>query len=231
MPSSNGIGTLSEKSLHADLKEWYAREGDEIEAEVAGFQIDIKRGDLLIEVQTGNFSAIKRKLGLLLEEHPVLLIHPIAETKWIIRLDQKGRKVSQRKSPKRGKVEDLFRELLRIPELAASPRLSLEVALIDMEEIWIDDGKGSWRRGKWSIHDRKLLGIRRRVRLDRGEDFLALLPGKLDRPFTVKDLAAASQITQRQSQRMTYSLRKMGLLEIVSKQGNAYVLDLVPGIQ
>lgn len=226
MPNPNGIGTLSEKSLHAGLKDWFAREGDQIEAEVDGFQIDIKRGDLLIEIQTGNFSAIKRKLRRLVESHPVLLIHPIAEIKWIVRLDSKGKQVGRRKSPKRGKVEDLFGELIRIPKIVASPKLKLEVLLVELEELWIDDGRGSWRRGRWSIHDRKLLRVNRCVQLYKREDFLALIPGTLERPFTVKELAAASQITQNQSQKMTYSMRKMGLLEVVSKRGNAYVLDL-----
>ena len=65
-PAGNGshqISTLNEKSLHAALKEWYARRGDRLEVSVDGFLVDIvrpRRGkrarDLLVEIQTGNFA-------------------------------------------------------------------------------------------------------------------------------------------------------------------------------
>ncbi|MCP5097079.1 MAG: hypothetical protein GY943_16140, partial [Chloroflexi bacterium] len=87
---ANRIGTLSEKSLHADLKKWMTQPGDEVEVKVDGFYIDIVRdvppqGLLLIEIQTGNFSAMKRKLNKLLPTYPVWLLHPIAQEKWIVR--------------------------------------------------------------------------------------------------------------------------------------------------
>ena len=56
------IGLLNEKALHASLKQWYARPGDQLEVAVDGFVIDIVRDDLLIEIQTRNFSSIKSKL-------------------------------------------------------------------------------------------------------------------------------------------------------------------------
>src|SRR3970040_1355318 len=56
------IGTLRETSLHAALKTWYARPGDELEASVEGYQIDLRRGAQLIEIQTRNFAALKRQL-------------------------------------------------------------------------------------------------------------------------------------------------------------------------
>ena len=39
------IGELREGPLHAALKRWYARPGDVLEAPLAGFVIDIVRGD------------------------------------------------------------------------------------------------------------------------------------------------------------------------------------------
>jgi hypothetical protein len=67
----NTIGTLNEKSLYAALKQWYAQPDDLIEVSVDGFMVDIVQGDLLIEIQTRNLSAIKRKLTTLVERHPV----------------------------------------------------------------------------------------------------------------------------------------------------------------
>ena len=60
--ATHQIGTLNENPLHAALKAWYARPGDRIEVPVDGFIVDIVRDDLLVEIQTGNFSAVKEKL-------------------------------------------------------------------------------------------------------------------------------------------------------------------------
>src|SRR6476660_9293966 len=96
-----GIGLLNEKPLHASLKQWYARPGDQFEVPVDGFVIDIVRDDLLIEIQTRNFSSIKSKLNKLAHSHRVRLIYPIVQEKWIVR-SANGVAAIRRKSPKRG---------------------------------------------------------------------------------------------------------------------------------
>ncbi|MBM2850413.1 MAG: hypothetical protein HW418_3355 [Anaerolineales bacterium] len=75
--ATHTIGTLRETSLHAALKAWYAQPGDEMEASVEGYQIDLRRGAQLIEIQTRNFAALKRKLTQLVERHPVRLVGPL----------------------------------------------------------------------------------------------------------------------------------------------------------
>src|SRR5215470_426030 len=101
-----GIGLLNEKPLHASLKQWYARPGDRFEVPVDGFVIDLVRDDLLIEIQTRNFFAIKSKLTRLTRSHPVRLIYPIVQEKWIVRsATTNDRRTIRRKSPKRGRFE------------------------------------------------------------------------------------------------------------------------------
>ena len=130
LEDTSAINTFNEKALHADLKAWYARPDDLIETPVDGFIIDIVRGDLLIEIQTRNFSAIKRKLNQLTANHPVRLVYPIACEKWIVKLPKDGKSPkSRRKSPKRGALVDLFAELVSFPDLLASPNFSLDVLL------------------------------------------------------------------------------------------------------
>src|SRR5262247_2206815 len=105
----SGIGLINEKPLHASLKQWYARPGDRFEVPVDGFVIDIVRDDLLIEIQTRNFSSIKAKLNKLTRSHHVRLIYQIVQEKWIVRLATgDGVRQVRRKSPKRGRLEDLF---------------------------------------------------------------------------------------------------------------------------
>ena len=94
------IGTLNEGSLHAALKDHYARPGDRFEQPLDGFVIDIRRDDLLIEIQTGSFAAMGTKLDHLLTEHRMLLVHPIAAETY---LERPG--AEPRRSPKKGLIQ------------------------------------------------------------------------------------------------------------------------------
>ena len=220
------IGTLAEKSLHAALKEWIAQPGDQFEVMVDNFVIDIVRGDLLIEIQTGNFSAMKRKLGQLLDSHPVHLLHPIPREKWIVRQTASGNQISRRKSPKRGRVENIFDELVYIPHLISHPNLSLEVLFTQEEQILRDDGKGSWRRKRWSIHDQRLLNVAERAVFKSVADFRDLLPPTLPQPFTNADLAESLPCPTRLAQKMTYTLRESGVITLVGKQKRALLYEV-----
>lgn len=225
-PAAPHIGTLGEHSLHADLKAWYAQPSDRLEVLVDGYVIDIVRGETLIEIQTGNFSAIRRKLERLLADHPLLLLYPIAGERWIVRETEAGGFVSRRKSPKRGRVEDIFSELVRIPHLLTHPHLEVGALFTQEEQVLRDDGKGSWRRKRWSIHDRRLLAVTGQVIFEKPCDYLALLPADLPRPFTNQILAASLGLRLSLAQKMTYTLRKAGVLEQVGKRRNAHLFEL-----
>jgi hypothetical protein len=215
------IGNLRETSLHAALKMWYARPGDEMEAQVAGYFVDLRRGDTLIEIQTRNFSALRRKLACLMDSYSVRLLHPIAQEKYIVRQSGTGQTLSRRKSPKRGLAVMLFDELVSLPELAAHPRFSLEVLLTREEEISREGRGGSWRRRGWKIVDRRLLGVLGRVNFNAPGDYAAFLPADLPAAFTSRDLAEQGGYPLYLAQKMTYCLRRMGVLEAAGKRRNA----------
>ena len=215
------IGELQEKSLHASLKLYYARPGDVLEVRINGYFIDIVRGEELIEIQTRNFAAIRRKLEMLLQTHRVCLVHPIARERWVVRVNTDGEIISRRKSPRRGTLDLLFRELIRFPHMLAHPNFCLEVVFIQEEEIWRDDGLGSWRRKHWSIADRRLLGVVEQVVFDTPASFRTFIPPGLPDPFTTADLADARGCPRALAQKMVFCLRQMDILDIVGKRGNA----------
>ena len=216
------IGTLGERSLHSALKEWYALPGDQLEEEVDGFHIDIVRGSLLIEIQTTNFSSIKSKLNKLAEKHPVRLVLPIAQEKCIVRLAADGiTRLGRRKSPKRGHLLLLFEEMVSIPSLIKKENFSLEVLLIQEEEVRRDDGQGSWRRKGWSVADHRLLRVVSRHVFKRPSDFLTLIPQDLSGPFSTRELADGIEQPRWLAQKMAYCLRHMGAIEVVGKKGNS----------
>ena len=216
------IGTLNEKPLHAALKDWYARPGDQFEASVDGFVVDIIRADLLIEIQTGSFASIKRKVQALAENHRLRLVYPIAREKWIVRLANSsgGAVIGRRRSPKRGAPEQIFRELVSFPKLIAHPNFSLEVLFIREEEVRRHDGKRGWRRGGWITHERRLLDVVDREVIESPSDLLRFIPPDLAEPWTTADLAIAMGQPRWMAQKIVYCLRETGAARAAGKQGN-----------
>ena len=215
------IGVLNEKPLHAALKLQYAESNDLFEVPTDGFLIDIVRGDLLIEIQTRSFAAVKQKLTSLVTRHPVRLVYPIAQEKWILKLAEDGQsQSSRRKSPKRGTLEDIFEELVSLPQLLSHPNFSIEVLFIKEEEIRRYDRTRGWRRRGWVTHERRLLQIIARKLLKTPEDLCAVIPFSLAEPFTTHDLAMAMGKPRRLAQKMVYCLRQMGSITSAGKHGN-----------
>ena len=220
------IGTLRESSLHATLKQIYKEPGDKIEKSVDKYVIDIVRDNLLIEIQTQNFSTIRKKLENLVQNYRVLLIYPIIQDKWIINLDSTSKDILRKRlSPAHGSFINIFRELIYISDLISNPNLSIEVLLIQAEEIRINDGLGSWKRKGWSIHDRKLLRILDNKLFSSSTQFLGFIPNNLEIPFSNQNLANSLNISIKLARMMTYSLRRMNLLKVVRKVGRSFLFS------
>jgi len=225
---TNVIGTLNEKSLHADLKEWYARPGDNFEVKVDGYVIDIIRSELLIEIQTSNFSALKKKLTKLIQQNHLRLVYPIAQEKWIVKLPQEvGGETKRRKSPKRGSYADLFRELVRFPQLVLRPNFSMDVLLIQEEEVRRFEGTRGWRRRGWVTDERYLLEIVDWKRFEKPADYASFIPGDLPDHFTTKDLAECTGQPRWLAQKMAYCLRKMDLINPVGNRTRSILYERV----
>lgn len=231
-PLVAGINLQNEGALHAALKQWCAQPGDLLEARVDGAIIDLVRGDpaaggLLIEVQTRQLGAIGAKLRRLAAQHRVALVYPIALEKWIVTKAPDGRVLRRRKSPKRGRLLDLFDELVRIADLAAEPNFALDVLLIREEEARRDDGRGSWRRKGVSIEERRLIEVVDRVSFASAEDYRCFLPPSLSQPFSNRDLAARLGLSIHTARRMSYSLAKMGLIRRAGKRGREALFEVI----
>jgi hypothetical protein len=215
---------MRETSLHRALQDLYTQPGDEQEVPLEGYVVDVVSGDLLIEVQTSNFPAIKRKLLDLVPRYAVRLVHPIAYEKWIVKQSGDGKRtLGRRKSPKRGRYVHLFDELVSFPGLLAEESFSLDVVLTQEDEIRRHDPRRAWRRKGWVIHERRLLSVVDCQRFERPADVTALLPSRMPDPFTTADLARALKQPRRLAQRMAYCLREMNEIVPVGKRGNAIV--------
>lgn len=217
------IGTLNEGPLHASLKQLYARPGDRTEVAVDGYVIDILRRNLIIEIQTANFSSIATKMRDLASRHRVRLVYPVAQERWIVKLPEHGDATKQvrRKSPKRAGVVDVFQELVSFPDLIRNRNFEIEVILTRDEQIRRFDGRRGRRRRGWVVVERRLLDIIDRQIIRGPDDLLNLLGSELPEPFRTSDLAASLGRTRAFAQKVAYCLRKCELISQVGKDANA----------
>ncbi|MDX6475155.1 MAG: hypothetical protein QOH95_666 [Gaiellaceae bacterium] len=214
------IGTLNEGALHAQLKQWYRMPGDLLEQKVDGYVIDLLRGDLLVEFQTGGFAPLRKKLAVLAEDHPVRLVAPVALTRRIVRLSADGEILSCRRSPKRGCLHDVFDRLVSIPALVSHPNFEVEVLLTHQDELRMFRPGRAYRRRGWAVEERVLVSVEQSVLIAGAADAARLLP-ELDATFDTAELAVASCIDRRLAQRMAYCLRALDVIAPVGKRGGA----------
>ena len=223
------IGQLRETALHESLKQMYAEQTQGIvEHAVDGYIIDVVTPMELIEIQTGSFFNIRVKLDKLLQNHHVRLVYPICTEK-IIRLYDKEQKhiIRERKSPARGVPAVAGVELMRIPKTVLHPNFILEIVMVRALEERSDDGAGSWRRKGISILGRTLLEVVDTIIFEGKESYKLLLPMTLPERFTHKDLISCAGITPGQAAKLSWFLRKIGVVNKVGKQGRSLLLETV----
>jgi hypothetical protein len=222
------IGLLNEKPLHASLKEWYRREGDRVEVPLEGFVVDLVRDRELIEIQTRGFASIRNKLDRLLDLYQIRLVYPVAAQKWIVKLDGGGREVSRRRSPKRGIAADVCAELVSFPSLLSHPNFTLEIALIEEDEVRRPDAQKGWRRGGFVIEERRLMSVLDTVQITSPADLVGLLPRDMPDPFTTADIADGLGRTRHLAQEVAYCVRVSGAVEVVGRDKRGVLYGLPP---
>ena len=220
MLSRNGIGVLSEKTLHFVIKRFIEPNEALQEVKVGGYYADIKNEDGIFEIQTRSFNKLRTKLTAYLETEKVTFVYPIPAVKRLIWIDaQTGELTVPRKSPKCGNYFDAFPELYKLDMLVANESFGVLLLLIDMDEYrylngWSTDGKkGSTR------HERYPIALVDSLLLTTKEDYEGLLPSDLCSPFTSKELATAAKIQLRIAQTVLTVLSKRGAIQCIGKRG------------
>ena len=229
MTAGSGIGELNERSLHRALKAHYAVPGSQTEQAIDGYVADIVIDGRIVEIHTGIFWPLKRKLPRLLERNRVTLVHPIARDRYIVKPTADGKGImSRRMSPKHGSVFAIFAALASIPTLLAHPNLTLEVVLTVEEEVRVADERRNRRRGGWTTVDRRLVEIVEIHRIEHMADLFSMLDTELPAEFTTTDLATTMRSSRRLGQQAAFCFREAGVSEICRKDGNALVYRRSP---
>ena len=236
MEKPNAIGELNERSLHRALKARYAVPGSVMEQAVDGFVADVMIGGRIVEVHTGPFSPLKKKLPRLLERFAVTLVYPVAQDRYIVTMpagvDAPGvpdAPLRRRKSPKHDSVFTVFDGLTSIPTLLDHPNLTIDVVMTVEEDVRVKDpdhrgrrvGRRGRRRRDWTRIDRRLVEVAQTHRLTGMADLFALVDAALPEPFTTLDLARAMRSPRRLGQQAAFCFREAGVSKVCGKTGNA----------
>ncbi len=225
--SEQGIGTMQEKTIHAVLKLYLSPETRFHEVRVNSFIADIFTGHEIIEIQSRNFNAMRRKLAAFLPDFPVTIVYPVTHLKWLRWIDKQTGEVSRpRKSPKVGNGYQVFSELYRIKNFILDPNLSIKLVFIDVEEYRYLDGWSKDHKKGSTRSDALPLGLYKELLLRDYVDYKYFLPESLPDEFTSEDLRKTAHISKALSNVTLNILNHLGTVERIGKKQNFYLYKI-----
>ena len=245
----DGIGTLGEKQMHAAIKRFICPNEEKHEIKIDGsalcinrydegednkkkkrrFVADVLDGDTIFEIQTGPFSPLKAKIEWILENttYNIVVIHPIAETKWINYINAKSGDIEKRqKSPRKGKFTDIAGELYYLRDFIGNPRFSLVLLMMEAEQYKKNTVKDARRRPKYEKYELIPVSLLRAQVFKSTEDYKCFIPDSLPDTFCVKDYSKASAIRGRDAYSIVKTLVFLDFFEEAGKIGRAAAYKL-----
>ena len=223
-----GIGTLSEKTVHAILKNYYEPDEDRQEIPVERYVADIYANGEIIEIQTRQFNKMRNKLTAFLPLYPVTIVYPIPFEKWIIWVDEETGELSRkRKSPVRGNPYIAFVELYKIKMFLKDPNLRVRLVLMNMEEYKLLNGWSRDKKRGASRYDRIPVELVQEIEINCVQDYMQFVPSELEGEFTSKEFAAAAHISVTLAQTVLNILYHVGIVTRTGKKGKQYLYDVL----
>lgn len=215
-----GIGTLSEKSVHAVLKNYYDPDDDHQEVPVGNYIADIFNDGKIIEIQTQQMNRLREKLEAFLPLYQVTVVHPVIAEKTLIYLDgQTGKFSSMRKSPKKENFYSAFEEIYKIKMFLRDPNLKIKLVTLVVEEYRLENSGGKY--------DCVPSAILEEVEINCPQDYMRFIPSELDGPFTSKQFAKAAHIPVELAQVVLRVLYYVRVITRVGKEGNLYLYEVL----
>lgn len=223
-----GIGTLSEKTVHAILKNYYAPDENNHEIPIENFIADIYVDGEIIEIQTRQFNKMRDKLKAFLPLYPVTICYPIPREKYLIWIDpESGELSNRRKSPLKGSAYSVFPELYKIKPFLKNPNIRFRLVLMDMDEYKLSDGWGKNKHNNSSKYDRIPTALVEEIEIDCPEDYMQFVPYDLPEQFTSKQFAKAAHIQASLASMTLNILYYIGTVDRIGKDKNCYIYKVV----
>ncbi|MDR0944261.1 MAG: hypothetical protein LBM41_07000 [Ruminococcus sp.] len=208
----NSIGTLNERSVHAFLKLYFEPNRDSHEIKIGGFVADIVGENGIIEIQTGSFGYLKKKLKAFLEVGHVTVVYPVITGTTVINTDT-GRKY---KSPRKKTKYNFLSQAYNIREFLADERLHFVLVLMAVSQEKSGSGKTA------SKSDRKPEKIIDEITLESILDW-HIFTDELPESFNQKEFEAKTRVYGRDGWGSLQTLISVGLISQTHKEGNTKI--------
>ena len=224
----NQIGTLSEKSVHAELKKYLEPNEEFHEVKVGNYIADIKRDNEIFEVQTQQFKNLISKLNYYISKgYDVTVVYPLIREKYVNWVDPISSEiVERRKSSYKRYIQDIFKELYWIIDYIVKGKIKLKIVSLTAEEYKYLDGYGHNSKKRATKIDKVPSKILSEVNIESIDDLRIFLPDTLPKEFTSKDFQKHTKSRNKYLGSGLKLLRELGVIEIVRKQGNSYIYSI-----
>ena len=231
----DGIGTLSEKQMHAAIKKFICPDEEKHEIKIQNsehyiganenknrkFVADVLDGGTIYEIQTGSFAPLKEKIRWIFENttYNVVLIHPMPENLYVSYIDENGNISPRKKSNQSKKLKHIVGELYHVKEFIGDPRFTLIALMIEADQYRKRSSqKKRARTKKYETIPSSLICAHI---FKSSLDYKIFLPDSLEGEFTVKQYSKASGILGLDAYSIVKLLVELGHIEECGKIGKA----------
>lgn len=231
IPLKNVIGTKGEYRIHGALKYFFQPDDRFHEVKVDGFICDAvsETDEAVTEIQTRAFSHLKKKLEHLTKTRAVTVIYPMIVEKRVIVTYAESGETSVRKSPKKARYLDFFKEIYSLRDMLGSKNLHFKLVKLTADEYRVYKGSKNTRKPfqKPVSTDRIPTELIEIISLESKSDFEIFIPKGLPERFGTAEFSKRFGITRAEASYVINPLIRLGLinkLEIKSKT-NVYELS------
>lgn len=218
------IGCLNEKDIHIFLKNHYEPNIDFQEIKLGSFVADIFHNDTVVEIQTSNFSNLRKKLQYYLEKYKVIVVYPISKIKYISWINEGNGDISKpRKSPKNSNIFDSAWELNKISEFLTHNNLQIHLVFLESVEYKLLNGYGKNKKIRSNKYKSTPLKILSTTILKDISNYYEFIPKNINEVFTVKDFSKVIKRNDKRTRQVIYLLEKLNLIKKCGKVKNTYL--------
>lgn len=229
------IGIQKEKVLHKTLKYYICPDDTKHEVKITkenkgNLYADILLDNVIFEIQTRSFNALRNKLNEFLKKYHVIIVYPIAYHKQIINLSEDNTILSSKKSPKKGNPLEIFVELYKIKNFLKNDNLGFKIILLDMDEYRKLTIKKHYRSSGYIRIVQIPKRIEREINLIDKNDYNKLLVDyNLNKTFTSTDFSKITKLNVKKSRVVLNVLSYLEVVTRVGKKGNSHIYEIKNG--
>lgn len=216
----NSIGTLSEKSVHAELKDMIADKRYQ-EIKVLNYICDVVIDNEIYEVQTSKFKTISNKIRNLLErtDYNITVLMPVYRKNKII-FYENNEIVRESRTRHKGVLIDRIDELESLKEFIGHKRFKINFIELDTIDIRLSGG----RANHGTKQDKQIEKVLNTYLIENSCDlncFVSMYD--IGETFTVADIKKYTKTNAKYLHNGLKILKEMKVIDLIGKKGNAFV--------